>query len=132
MKLDLEKVWTICNKLSEREDDFAENNIYINLLSARSEYTQMSFESFLDYYSFKVEDKVITVYNSDGVPYESYNNEDYSYIPLNLLFCGEKELEEYVETAVEKELKRIENDKIFEKEKIRLEIERLTKKLNDE
>ena len=83
--LNLEKLWEVCNTLSEKESELSEHNTYVHLLGHTSSFSAYSFEQFLKYYSFKIEDDIIIVYNNDGVPYEDYNNEDYSYIPIPVL-----------------------------------------------
>lgn len=132
MQLDLEKVYEVMNKLSSKQSEMWEQDKYIYLMGARSEYFELNFESFLGYYSFRIEDENIVVYNQDGIPYESWNNEDYSYVPLSLLDCDKKGLEDYIEIAVKKELERIEKEKVSEKEELKRQIERLTKRLNNE
>jgi hypothetical protein len=128
--LDLEKLWEVCNILSEKESEFAECNTYVHLLGSRSNFSAYSFEQFLNYYSFKIEEDVITVYNNDGVPYEDYTNNDYSYIPSVLLSFSRKELDEWIDDEVAKQLKQQEFNKIQEKENIKLQIENLQKRLN--
>lgn len=131
MQLDLKRVYEIMNKLSSKQNELEEQDKYINLLGPRSEYFELNFESFLEYYSFKVEDENIVVYNSDSIPYESWNNEDYSYVPLSLLDCGEKDLEKWIEEEVTKQLEQQEKDKISEKEELKRQIETLTKRLEE-
>lgn len=130
-KLDLEKIWQICNLLSGKEAELSEQDCYISLLGNSSGYCPQDFDSFLDYYSFKVEDDNIVVFNNDVVPYEDYRNEDFSYIPIPILGFGEKELENYIDQLVKMQLEEQEQQKIAEKENLKLEIERLTKKLNN-
>ena len=131
MKLDLKRVYEIMNKLSSKQSEMWEQDKYIYLMGARSEYHDTSFESFLGYYSFKVEDENIVVYNISYID-DNWTTEDYSYVPLNLLNCSEKELNEWIEIAVKKELERIEKEKVYKKEELKRQIEILTKRLNDE
>lgn len=131
MKLDLKKLWHVMNVIVEKENELKEQDKYINLLGPRSAYFKSSFESFLEYYSFKVEDGDIVVYNNDGIPYESWNNEDYSYVPFSLLDCGEKDLEKWMEEEIIKQLEQQEKDKIAEKEELKRQIEILTKRLEE-
>ena len=100
-------------------------------MRARSEYFENSFDSFLNYYSFKIEDGEIVVYNDDPVSYESWNNEDYSYVPLSLLDCDKKDLEKWMEEEIIKQLEQQEKDKIAEKEELKRQIEILTKRLEE-
>lgn len=112
-------------KLSEEQDK------YVQLLGYRSNYYNMTFQSFLDFYSFKIEDDNIVVFNDDRIPYEDFNNDDYSYVPSILLSFGEKDLEKWIENEIKSQLKQQEEQKIAEKEDIKRQIELLTKKLNN-
>lgn len=132
MKLDLHRIWEVCNKISYEETKLSEEkDIYVSLLGRSSSYYSPDFENFLSYYSFKIEDDNIVVYNNDGVPYEDYRNDDVSYVPLSLLFGGEKELEKWIETEVELQIEKQEINKLAEKENIKLQIEMLQKRLNN-
>ena len=130
-ELNLYKLWEICNKLSEKESELSEEDVFVSLLGYRSNYREMSFEGFLNYYSFRIEDDVIVVYNNDGIPYENFTNDDFSYVPIPLLGFGEKELENYTEQSVKMQLEEQEAHKIADKEEIKRKIERLTKQLEE-
>ena len=130
-ELNLYKLWEICNKLSEKESELSEEDVFVSLLGYRSNYREMSFEGFLNYYSFRIEDDVIVVYNNDGIPYENFTNDDFSYVPIPLLGFGEKELENYTEQSVKMRLEEQEAHKIADKEEIKRKIERLTKQLEE-
>jgi hypothetical protein len=123
--LNLKKLWEVCNILSDKQGEFHEKDIYIYFMGRGSEYSSMSFEGFLDYYSFKIIKDEVLVFNNDPVSWESYTTNDFSYIPLNLLLGGEKDLEEYIKTETEKQLERIEKDKLDTKIRIEKDIERL-------
>ena len=129
MLLDLEKIWKLCNYFSDRQCALVEENCYVQLLGNSSEYFSRDFSSFLEYYSFKIEDNNVVIFNNDPIPYEDYNNNDYSYINLNGLGFGEKELENYVKQMVEMQLKEQEESRIAEKENIKRQIEFLQKRL---
>ena len=131
MKLDLEKIWQICNLLSAREAELSEQNCYVSLLGNSSNYCPQEFDSFLNYYSFKVDGEHIVVFNTDPMPYEDWNNDDVSYFPSVLLSFSAEKLENWMKIEIELQLAKQEREKIAEKENIKLEIERLTKKLND-
>ena len=131
MRLDLKRVFEVMNKLSSKQEEMWEQDKYIYLMGARSEYHDTSFESFLGYYSFKVEDENIVVYNQDGIPYEDYYNSDYSYVPICLLSFSAKKIEKYMEEEIAKQLEQQEKDKIAQKEELKRQIEILTKRLND-
>ena len=130
-ELNLYKLWEICNKLSEKESELSEEDVFVSLLGYRSNYLEMSFEGFLNYYSFRIEDDVIAVYNNDGIPYENSTNDDFSYVPIPLLGFGEKELENYTEQTIKMQLEEQEKQKVAEKEEIKRKIERLTKQLEE-
>jgi hypothetical protein len=130
-KLVLKKLWEICNILSDKQNEFHEQGIYIYFMGSSSEYNSMSFESFLAYYCFKIIKDEVLVFNNDPISWEDYRTDDFSYIPLNLLLGGEKALEEYIKTETEKQLEQIEKDKIVQKEGIKRQIELLNKRLNN-
>ena len=130
MVLDLKRIWEIMNTFSNRQEELGQEYYYVDLLGNSSEYFSRDFESFLEYYSFRVEDNYIVVFNSDSVPYEDYTNNDYSYIPLPVLGFGEEELENYIKQTVEMQLKEQEEQRIAEKENIKRQIEQLQKRLD--
>ena len=127
--LNLEKLWNICNILSEKESELSEHDTYISLLGNRSNFSAYSFEQFLGYYAFKVEDDNIVIFNDDKVAWEDYTNNDFSYIPIPLLSFDEKQLENWMETEIKLELERQEREKVRKKEDLKKQIELLTKKL---
>ena len=131
MKLDLKRLWEICSTLSEKESELAEQGIYISLLGHRSEYCSPSFEGFLNYYSFRIDGDEIIVFNNDGVPYESYYNNDYSNIPICLLSFSAEKLDSWIETEIGLELERLEREKVAEKENLKAQIKRLETQLNN-
>ena len=127
--LNLEKLWQICNKISWKQEQLTEDNIYISLLGNSSSYYMSDFEHFLEYYSFKIEDGNIVVFNCDGIPYEDYDNNDFSYIPIELLDMSDEDLIVWIEAEVERQLEAQRVNKSAEKENIKLQIERLQKQL---
>lgn len=130
-ELNLYRLWEVMNTLSYKQAKLAEEeDKHVNLLGHSSNYISMSFKSFLEYYSFKFEGDNIVVYNDDGVPYENYNNDDFSYIPSILLSFSAEKLERWIETEIGLHLERIEREKIAEKENLKRQIEQLTKRLN--
>ena len=131
MTLDLEKIWKLCNYFSDKQCALVEQKCYVQLLGNSSEYFSRDFESFLEYYSFKIEDNNVVIFNNDHIPYEDYNNNDYSYIHLNVLGFGEEELENYIKQMVDMQLKEQEEARIAEKENIKRQIERLQKQLEE-
>jgi hypothetical protein len=127
--LDLEKTCQICNILSKKESELSEDNIFVSLLGNRSNFGATEFESFLDYYSFKIQNTMLCIFNDDGIPWETYTNQDFSYIPLNLLDFNEQELENWMEEEIKNQLKQQEIEKLQRKEEIKAQIERLQKQL---
>ena len=128
-QLNLHRLWEIMNLLSEYESELQEQDIFINLLGARSEYLKSSFEHFLEYYSFKIDGNEICIFNQDGIPYEDYNNTDFSYLMLHVLELSDEEILELAEKIKEEQLQQQELDKTAEKKRIESEIERLKKQL---
>ena len=127
--LDLEKLWSVCNKLSNKEQELSERDIYVSLMGHSSNYSEMEFESFMKYYNFGFEDDNIVVFNDDGIPYENYTNQDFSYIPIILLSFDETRLENWMEIEIKLELERQEREKVREKEDLKRKIELLQKQL---
>lgn len=129
-KLDLEKVWQIMNKLYQEESKIGEEqDKWIGLLGYSSTYCGLSFDGFLEYYSFKVKDDNIIVFNNDGVPYEDYSNDDFSYVPICLLSFSAEEIEKWIQEKVEKHIKQQEEDKKQKEQDIKNQIEQLQKQL---
>lgn len=128
-QLNIYRVWEIMNLLSDYESELQEQDIFINLLGARSEYSKSSFENFLEYYSFKVDGNEICIFNDDGIPYEAYNNTDYSYLTLYVLELSDKEILELAEKTKEEQLKEQQKEKINRRKSIEQQIENLQKQL---
>lgn len=129
--LNLHRIWEILNKVTKRQDELHEKNSYVYLLNSTSYYIESDFENFLNYFSFKIDKECVEIFNYDGIPYENYNNEDIFYVPQKLLQMNDKELNVWIEDKICIELNRIELDKIAEKERLKQQIERLNKQLND-
>ena len=130
-KLDLYKLWQIINTLSEKQSELSEKSIYVSFLGNKSNYISQSFESFLEYYSFKIEKDNIMVFNDDKIPHEDYTNDDFSYVPFVLISLPVEKLNNWIEIEIDLELKRQEIEKQQLKEYIKRQIELLTKKLNN-
>lgn len=128
--LDLEKTWQILNKLSYEMGMLSDKDVFVSLLGNSSNYCGGGdFESFLDYYSFKIQNTMLCVFNDDGVPWEDYTNQDFSYIPLTILNFSEEKLENWMKEEIENQLKQQELEKLQRKEYIKAQIERLQKQL---
>ena len=128
-ELNLYRIWQVITKVSEEQDKMHEKDLYVYLLNSRSYYVPSDFENFLNYFNFKIEKEYVEVFNRDGVPYENYNNDDVFYVPKKLLLMTDQELDVWIEEKTQKELDRIERDKIAEKERIKADIDRLNKQL---
>lgn len=126
-ELNLHRIWQIVNILQDKIDELAEQDIFVYLLGHRASYVQSQFERFLDYYSFKVEDTYISVFNDDGIPYEDYTNDDFLSVPKELLSMSDEEILFWAEKGIKRQLEQQEKDKQSRKENILLEIERLNK-----
>ena len=66
----------------------------------------LEYESFLEWYSFKIIRDSIMVFNDDRVPYEDYTWDDFNYIPFSVM----KMLDEDVEKWVLEEIKKKEEE----------------------
>lgn len=130
-ELNLWKLWEVCNTLSERQSELAEENVYVHLMGHRSNYEEMSFEGFLDYYSFKVITDEILVFNNEPISWEDYTTDDFSYIPLSLLSFGEKDLKKWMDDEIERQLAQQKRDKLAEREDIKQKIKYLETQLNN-
>ena len=130
-ELNLYKLWEVLNTLSRKQEELSEDNIYVLLMGHRSNYVEMSFEGFLEYYAFKVNRDTITVYNDDGVSFEDYENDDFSYVPICLLSFSAEKLENWIDDEIEKQLAQQKREKEQQKENIKSQIERLKTQLNN-
>ena len=128
-ELNLYRIWQIMNKVSEAQDEIHEKDLYVYLLNTHSYYVPSEFGNFLNYFNFKIEKEYVEVFNYDPIPYENYNNDDVFYIPKKLISMTDEELGIWIEEKIQKELDRIERDKIAEKERIKADIYRLNKQL---
>lgn len=131
-ELNLYRVWEILNKIVTKQNLLEEEDIFVNLLGVNSNYYPSTFEGFLDYYSFSVNEWYLVVFNDDGVPYEDYANEDFNHIPRQILNMTDEELDVWMEEEVKRQLEEQRKDKEREKEKIKQQIERLQKQLENE
>ena len=130
-ELNLEKLWSVCNTLSNKESELCEQNIFVHLMGHRSNYGEISFEGFLNYYSFRLDGDEIVVFNNDPISWESFSNDDFSYIPLSLLSFGEKDLGKWMDDEIENQLAQQKLNKLAEKEGIKQKIKHLETQLNN-
>lgn len=129
--LDLEKLWEVCNTLSLKKSELQEQSIFISFLGNKSDFCAQTFESFLEYYSFSVENETIIVFNDDGIPYEDYTNDDFSYVPICLLSFSAERLENWMKIEIDLQLAKQKREKEQQKENIKSQIERLKTQLNN-
>ncbi len=128
--LDLYRVWEIMNFITEQEGLLNEKDIYPNFLGNMSKYYDQSFSHFLEHYSFRIDEDEICIFNDDGIPYEDYTNEDFSYIPKKLLsFNDYGYLTSWVREETELHLRREEENKKKEKKDLEDKIKFLTQRL---
>ena len=130
-ELNLYKLWEVCNTLALKESELQEQSIFISFMGHKSNFCAQTFESFLEYYSFSIEGETIIVFNDDGVPYEDYTNDDFSYISTILLSFGEKELEKWIDDETERQLAQQKLEKLQRKDYIKEQIKRLETQLSN-
>lgn len=109
MLIDLKRLWEITLIICNEIDEALEEDFYINYT------TQYSFESFLNYFSIKIDiiREEITYYNDDKVPYEDFTYQDFNTLPLSILEFKDEEVKEWLyEKNKERVLKEKENRKI--------------------
>jgi hypothetical protein len=99
-KLNLRKVWEVLNKLSDTINMLSEEDKYVYLLGYSSAYSKMSFEGFLDYYSFKITSDEIIIFNDDSVAREDFTTNDFSSFPIYLLNFKVIALENWIEVEI--------------------------------
>ena len=131
MLIDLKRLWEITLIICNEIDEAPEEDFYINYT------TQYSFESFLNYFSIKIDiiREEITYYNDDKVPYEDFTYQDFNTLPLSILEFKDEDVKEWLyEKNKERVLKEKENRKI-EIDRLKRNIEMLkeqVKKLENE
>lgn len=128
--INLCRIWEILNLLYTKQTELSEQGVYVYLLGNKSEYTEISFENFLEYYSFKVGEEYIQIFNDDLVPYENYNNNDFNRLPIEILDKSDDEINIWAEKEIKKQLEQQEKEKQIRKENLKKELERLSKEYN--
>ena len=114
MLIDLKRLWEITLIICNEIDEALEEDFYINYT------TQYSFESFLNYFSIKIDiiREEITYYNDDKVPYEDFTYQDFNTLPLSILEFKDEEVKEWLYeknrqlVLKEKENRKIELDRL--------------------
>ena len=128
-ELNLYKLWEVCNILSLKESELQKQSIFITFMGNRSNYCNPIFEGFVNYYSFRIDGDEIIVFNNDGVPYEDYTNDDFSYVPTVLLSFSPEKLENWMKIEVDLQLEQQKCEKEQQREDIKSQIERLKTRL---
>ena len=118
MLIDLKRLWEITLIICNEIDEVCNEDFYINYT------TQYSFESFLNYFSIKIDiiREEITYYNDDKVPYEDFTYRDFNTLPLSILEFKDEEVKEWL---YEKNKERV----LKEKENRKIEIDRLKRNI---
>ncbi len=127
--LDLYRIWEVMNFLTEQEDILNDKGLYPCFLGQNSNYFEQEFLSFLQEYSFNVDENEICVFNNDGIPYEDYTNNDYSYIPVELLTFNDEQLMNWIDKRTQDYIQRQKHYKEEEKKNIEHKIKLLTEQL---
>lgn len=71
----------------------------------------LEYESFLEWYSFKIIRDSIMVFNDDRVPYEDYTWNDFNYIPFSVMKMTDREVEKWEQKRKETLLEEIERNR---------------------
>jgi hypothetical protein len=129
-KLNLKSLWQVCATIAQKEEEFNENGVYPYFLGYFSSFiSTMSFERFLEYYSFRIKDDKVVVFNDDKYPYEDFGADDFSCVPIYLLEVSEEGLEQWIKTEVASHLIKEEQENLAKKENIKKQIEILQREL---
>jgi hypothetical protein len=129
--LNIYELWEVCETIYKKQTELEEKNTYIPLLGIRSEYNEMSYKYFLEYYNFKIEENAVIIFNCDKEPYSDYSNDDYNVIPTILLEMNAKDLEGWLEKQIQEEILKQKQEKDNEKIYLADEIKRLQKQLEN-
>ena len=62
----------------------------------------LEYESFLEWYSFKIIRDSIMVFNDDRVPYEDYTWNEFNYIPFSVMNMSDEGVEKWVIEEIKK------------------------------
>lgn len=118
MLIDLKRLWEITLIICNEIDEVCNEDFYINYT------TQYSFESFLNYFSIKIDiiREEITYYNDDKVPYEDFTYRDFNTLPLSILEFTDKEVIEWL-------YKKNKEYVLKEKENRKIELDRLKRNI---
>ena len=87
----------------------------------------LEYESFLEWYSFKIIRDTIMVYNDDQIPYEDYTWNEFNYIPFSVMKMSDEEVEKWVIEEIKKKEEEYVEREQSRKETLLQEIERIKK-----
>lgn len=82
------------------------------------------YEGFLDWFSFKVLNNSVMVFNDDRVPYEDTTWNDFNYIPFSVMKMSDEEVEKWVLEEIRKKEEEYVGREQRRKEALLHEIER--------
>ena len=87
----------------------------------------LEYESFLEWYSFKIIRDSIMVFNDDRVPYEDYTWNEFNYIPFSVMNMSDEEVEKWVIEEIKKKEEEYVGREQSRKETLLQEVERIKK-----
>ena len=90
--INLKRIWEIFQIIDRIDEDEV-----LDFNNASLEY-----ESFLEWYSFKIIRDSIMVYNNGRVPYEDDTWNDFNYIPFSVMKMTDEEVEKWVLEEIKK------------------------------
>lgn len=96
--INAKRIWEIFQIIDRIDED--------EVLDFNNAY--LEYESFLEWYSFKIIRDSIMVFNDDQIPYEDDTWNDFNYIPFSVM----KMLDEDVEKWVLEEIKKKEEEAV--------------------
>ena len=84
--INLKRIWEIFQIIDRIDEDgtLDFNNAFLG------------YEGFLDWFSFKILEDTIMVYNDDQIPYEDDTWNDFNYIPFSVMKMSDEEVENWV------------------------------------
>ena len=126
MLIDLKRLWEITLIICNEIDEAPEEDFYINYT------TQYSFESFLNYFSIKIDiiREEITYYNDDKVPYEDFTYRDFNTLPLSILEFTDKEIIEQLYKKNREYILKEKQDKKIEIDRLKRNVEMLEEQID--
>ena len=90
--INLKRIWEIF-QIVDRIDEWSRldfNNTFLE------------YEGFSDWFSFKVLNNSIMVFNDDQVPYEDYTWNEFNYIPFSVMKMSDEGVEKWVIEEIKK------------------------------